>query len=227
MTDKTPTVETVDSDSEFLDSAKNFWTKYSKPISYIGTAVIVVCAAYYGYKNYVVDPKKAKGDDVIAAAQEYFAMDSLDRALNGDGVNPGFLKIESKYDGTDAANLAHYYAGAIYLRKQDFANAIKQLKDFSTDATQIQSSAYRMLGDACMDSGKKEDGAGYYKKAGTLNDKDPFTSSEDLFRAALAYETMGKNEQAIELYKDIKEKYPKTEKGMIVDKYLARLGYTQ
>lgn len=225
MTDKKTVA--IDSESEFLDSAKDFWTKYSKPISYIGTAIIVVCAVYYGYKNYVLEPKKAKADDTIAAAQEYFAMDSLDRALNGDGVNPGFLKIESKYDGTNASNLAHYYAGAIYLRKQDFASAIKQLKDFSTEATQIQSSAYRMLGDAYMDSGKKEEGADYYKKAGTLNDKDPFTSSENLFRAALAYETMGKNDQAIELYKDIKEKYPKTEKGMIVDKYLARLGYTQ
>jgi TolA-binding protein len=226
MTDKTTATE-VAADADFLDSAKNFWTKYSKPISYIGTAVIVACAAYYGYKTYVVEPKKAKANDVIAAAQEYFAMDSLDRALNGDGVNQGFLKIESKYDGSDAANLAHYYAGAIYLRKQDFPNAIKQLKDFSTEASQVQSSAYRMLCDAYMDSGKKEEGADYYKKAGTLNDKDPFTSSENLFRAALAYETMGKNDQAIELYKDIKEKYPKTEKGQIVDKYLARLGYTQ
>jgi hypothetical protein len=29
------------------------------------------------------------------------------------------------------------------------------------------------------------------------------------------------------MYKEIKEKYPKTEKGQIVDKYLARLGVTQ
>lgn len=213
--------------NETLERAKDFWAKYSKPISYIGTLVIVACAAWYGYKNYILEPKKAKANDMIAAAQEYFAMDSLDRALNGDGTNLGFLKVESKYDGTDAANLSHYYAGAIYLRKQDFPNAIKQLKDFSTTATQVQSSAYRMLGDAYMDSGNKSEGADYYKKAGTLNEKDPFTSSENLFRAALAYETLGKNDEAIELYKEVKEKYPKTEKGMIADKYLARLGYTQ
>jgi tetratricopeptide (TPR) repeat protein len=223
MADKHEEIEV----NEALERAKDFWANYSKPVSYIGTIIIVLGVAYYGYKSFIMEPKRARANDAISFAQDYFAMDSLDKALNGDGRNLGFLKVESNYGGTEAANLAHYYAGAIYLRKQDFPNAIKQLKDFSTAATQIQSSAYRMLGDAYMDSGNKPEGADYYKKAGTLNDKDPYTSSENLFRAALAYETIGKNDEAIELYKELKEKYPKTEKGMIVDKYLARLGATQ
>jgi TolA-binding protein len=218
-----PEVEVIDA----LDKAKDFWAKYSKPISYVGTIVIIAAVGFYAYKTMVVDPKRIKANDVIAFPQDYFSMDSLDLALNGDGRNMGFLRIESAYSGTEAANLSHYYAGAIYLRKRDFANAIKQLKDFSTGATQVQSSAYRMLGDACMDSDKKTEGAEYYKKAGTLNEKDPFTSSENLFRAALAYETIGNTSEAIELYKQVKEKYPKSEKGLIVDKYLARLGSTQ
>ncbi|TDX01704.1 tetratricopeptide repeat protein [Dinghuibacter silviterrae] len=227
MTEEKNVVQDLDSEAQFVEKAKDFWTRFSKPITYIGGAIIVACVGWYGYKTLVMEPKKAQANDKIAMAQEYFAMDSLDKALNGDGTNLGFLRIESKYSGTDAANLAHYYAGAIYLRKQDFANAIKQLEDFSTPATQVQSSAWRMLGDAYMDSDKKSEGAEYYKKAGTLNEKDPFTSSEDLFRAALAYETLGKNDEAIALYKEVKEKYPKTEKGMIADKYLARLGSTQ
>jgi len=223
-----PVTPNTDFDAEIaLERAKDFWAKYSKPISTVGLIIIVAAAGYYAYKSFVLQPKQQKGNEVIAIAQDYFAMDSLDKALNGDGQNPGFLKVIDRYSGTDAANLSHYYAGAIYLRKQDFASAIKQLKDFSTSAPQVQASAYRMLGDAYMDSGKQPEGAEYYKKAGTLNDKDPFTSSENLFRAALAYETMGKNDEAIELYKEVKEKYPNTEKGMMVDKYLARLGYTQ
>lgn len=65
-------------------------------------------------------------------AQQYFQQDSLALALNGDATNPGFLKIMDKYSGTKAANLAHFYAGAIYLKQGDFANAEKHLKDFST-----------------------------------------------------------------------------------------------
>ena len=223
----TPAPDT-DFDAELaLERAKDFWTRFSKPITYIGTIVIVAAAAYYSYKTFVLEPKQLKGNEAIAIAQDYFAQDSLDKALNGDGVNPGFLRVIKNFDGTSAGNLAHYYAGAIYLRKQDFASAIKELSDFSTSAPQVQAAAYRMLGDAYMESGKKNEGAESYKKAGTFNEKDPFTSSENLFRAALAYEAIGNTQEAVDLYKEVKEKYPQTEKGMMVDKYLARLGYTQ
>jgi hypothetical protein len=37
-------------------------------------------------------------------------------------------------------------------------------------------------------------------------------------------EITGKTDQAIELYQILKDKYPRTDKGFIVDKYLARLG---
>jgi TolA-binding protein len=81
-----------------------------------------------------------------------------------------------------------------------------------------------MLGDAYMSTDKKEKGAELYTKAGKLNSKDEVSSSENLFRAAMAYESMGKTDKAAELLKIIKEEYPKTEKGFVVDKYLARLG---
>jgi hypothetical protein len=38
------------------------------------------------------------------------------------------------------------------------------------------------------------------------------------------YETMGKNQDAIEMYSIIKQKYPATQRGIEIDKYLARLG---
>jgi hypothetical protein len=36
----------------------------------------------------------------------------------------------------------------------------------------------------------------------------------------------GKPEEALELYQIIKDKYPRTEKGFVIDKYLSRLGAT-
>jgi TolA-binding protein len=220
---KKTTVQEVD-ESKVIEKAKDFWSRFSKPIIYAGSAVILVAGGWLGYKNFIAAPKEKKANEAISRAQSYFAKDSLDLALNGDGANAGFLKVIKNYGGTDAANLAHYYAGAIYLRKEDFNNAIKYLKDFSTDATQVQSAAWRMLGDAYMSTGKKEEGVSYYLKAGKLNDKDEFTSSENLFRAAMAYESMGKLKEAGEVLQSIKQKYPKSEKGMAVDKYLARVG---
>jgi TolA-binding protein len=220
---KKTNVQEVD-EVQVLEKAKDFWSKFSKPIIYAGSAIILVAGGWLGYKNFIAAPKEKKANDAISRAQAYFAKDSLDLALNGDGANAGFLKVIKNYSGTNAANLAHYYTGAIYLRKEDFSNAIKHLKDFSTDATQVQSAAWRMLGDAYMSTGKKEEGVSFYLKAGKLNDKDEFTSSENLFLAAMAYESMGKLKEAGEVLKVIKQKYPKTEKGVAVDKYLARVG---
>jgi hypothetical protein len=207
-----------------IKQAKDFWGRFSKPITYIGGLVILLAGGYLVYKNFFVGPKETKGNEAISRAQQYFAQDSLDLALNGDGSAAGFLKIAKTYSGTKAANLAHYYAGAIYLRKEDYNNAIKHLEDFSTDATQVQSAAWRMLGDAYMSTDKKEKGASYYEKAGTLNDKDEYTSSDNLYRAAMAYEVAGKKEKSTELLKALKEKYPKSTAAAQAEKYLARLG---
>lgn len=211
-------------DVQAIKQAKDFWGRFSKPITYIGGLVILLAGGYLVYKNFFVGPKEKKASEAISRAQQYFAQDSLDLALNGDGSAAGFLKISKTYSGTKAGNLAHYYAGAIYLRKEDYNNAIKQLEDFSTDASQVQSAAWRMLGDAYASTGKAEKGAEYYEKAGKLNEKDEYTSSENLYRAAMAYEVAKKTEKATELLKALKEKYPKSTAAQQAEKYLARLG---
>lgn len=211
-------------DVQAIKQAKDFWGRYSKPITYIGGLVILLAGGYLIYNNFFKAPNEKKSIEAMSRAEAYYAMDSLDLALNGDGSSAGFLKVMKTYSGTTAANLAHYYAGSIYLRKGDFKNAIKYLEDFSTDATQIQSAAWRMLGDAYMSTDKKDKGAEMYEKAGKLNAKDEYTSSENLFRAAMAYEVNGKKEKATEMLKLLKEKYPKTSTGALADKYLARLG---
>ena len=52
---------------------------------------------------------------------------------------------------------------------------------------------------------------------------DENNSAEYLFRAALLEETAGKTKDALELYKELKEKFPRTEKGYQADKYIYRL----
>ena len=46
----------------------------------------------------------------------------------------------------------------------------------------------------------------YYKKAANVNDKDEYTSSEFLFRAALFAQSTGKTKEAIDLFKKIKDR---------------------
>ncbi|MEP7259000.1 MAG: tetratricopeptide repeat protein [Flavitalea sp.] len=204
---------------------QEFWEKNSKSIAYGLGLVVLLVAGYFAYKNYFLAPKEQQAADAMWKAEQYYRLDSAQLALNGDGPNPGFLRILSKFSGTKSANLAKFYAASSYMKLGDFNNAIKYLKDFSTDDKLISVRATGLLGDAYAETGNKKEAVESYKKAGVSFDKDNFNSPEYLFRAGLLYQDMGNNEQAIEMFKTIKEKYPTSERGAEIDKYLARLGY--
>ena len=201
----------------------HFWQKNQKTISSLVIAIIVIGGGWFGYTTYILKPKEDKAADAIAQVQMYFRVDSSNLVLNGDGQNKGALYIINNYSGTKTANLAKFYAGVSYLHLGDFNNAVKYLKDFSTSAKQIQLLALGNLGDAYAELNQKEDAIATYKKAGTIFENDEANSAEYLFRAALLSETIGKTKEALEIYKDLKTKYPKTDKGFQADKYIYRL----
>ena len=185
--------------------------------------LVVIIGGWFAYKNYVVAPKEAEAENAMWKAEQYFRQDSLKLALDGDKFDRGFNYIINNYSSTKAGNLAKYYAGVCYLRTSNYNKAIDNLKDFSTDAKQIQMMAYGALGDAYSELNKNDDAINYYKKAANEFTDDATMSSEYLFRAALKLEVLGKNSDAIDLYKELKAKYPNTERGFSADKYIYRL----
>lgn len=208
-----------------VEKAKDFWMRNSRIILGVGTALLVLVGGFWGYKNFIQAPKEEKASDAMFKAEEYFRADSMQLALNGDGQHLGFLKVIDRYSGTKAANLASYYAGACYLKLDDNANAIKYLKKFSTDAKQIQQRAYKMLGDAYADQGNGKEALDAYKKAARHFENDLEASSEALFLAAYLSDRVLKNsKEAIELYKELKNKYPRSQYAYQADTYLAQLG---
>lgn len=213
----------VTNEQQVLAKAQGFWQQYQKIIIGAVAVVVISFAGLYGYKEYIVKPKEEKAAEALFKAEEYFRMDSSNLVLNGDGQTRGALYVIKNFGGTKAANLAYFYAGVSYLKLGDFSNAVKYLKDFSTDAKQIQLLAYGALGDAYAEQNKTDDAINYYKKAGNTFEKDDNNSAEYLFRAALLLETKGKNDEALAIYKEIKEKFPKTDKGFQADRYIYRL----
>ena len=209
--------------NDFVLKAQSFWQKNSNTVLITLIALIAIVGGYFGYTNYILKPKEDKAADAIVKVQEYFRVDSSNLVLNGDGQNKGALYIINTYSGTKTANLAKFYAGVSYLHKGDFANAVKYLKDFSTDAKQDQLLALGNLGDALSELNQKDEAIATYKKAATVFEADEANSAEYLFRAALLSETTGKIKEALEIYKDLKAKYPKTDKGFQADKYIYRL----
>ena len=224
MADK-KNVQDKDSNEFVIAQAKDFWTRYNKPIMVISTILILGIGGWYAYQNFFVKPKETKAADAMFKAESYYRLDSLNLALNGDGQYDGFLRVISKYGGTKAAKLAHFYAGDIYIRMNDNENAIKHLKKFRSSSKPLQARAYKLLGDAYGDQGKNSDALNYYKKAARHFEKDETNSAEYLFMAAYFADRVVKDQkEAIALYKEIKEKFPKSQQAFDADSYLAQLG---
>ena len=74
----------VTGDSEdILAKAQDFWTRYQKQITIVLAVLVLGIGGWYGYKNFIVKPKAEKAIDAMYKAEEYYRMDSLQKALNG------------------------------------------------------------------------------------------------------------------------------------------------
>ena len=209
---------------QIIAKAQDFWTRYQKQITVVLAVIVLAVGGWYAYKNFIVKPNTEKAVDAMYKAEEYYRMDSLQKALNGDGINWGFVRVIKEYGGTDAGNLARFYAGDCYLRTGDFNNAVKQLKEYSTSDEMYQARAYKLLADAYSELGKNDEAIANYKKAANHFTADINNSAEYLYMAASLAEKTGKNNEAIELLKEIKDKYPGTNGANEAEKYLAKLG---
>ena len=224
MADKNTEMESHN-DEQVIAKAKDFWSKYNKPMMIASAIIIIAIGGFYIYQNFVKKPKELKAADVLFKAEEYYRMDSVNQALNGDGQSWGFLKVIDKYGGTDAGNMAGFYAGSCYIKLNENDKAIKYLKKFSTDSKPIQARAYKLLGDAYADLGKNSDALSYYKKAAGHFEKDEASSADYLFTAAYFADRVVKDaKEAIALYKELKDKFPRTQQAADADNYLAQLG---
>lgn len=224
--------------NEIVEKAKGFWAKYSKTITIVGTAVIVVLGGWFGYKKFISEPNEAKANDLIFPAEKLFVAaannssynkDTVNMILNGDkatGVT-GLLKIAGSYSGTKSGNRAQYIIGACYLNLGQYDKAIEHLKKFDANgASQIESKAYMLLGHAYAQQKKTDDAFDYYKKAATISGLDEAMATEAYYMSARYAESLGKTSDAIELFKKLKDEYPASARVSSgeVDKYLASLG---
>ena len=206
-----------------LDGVLGFYETNKKIISTATTVILVVVVGYFAYTKLYKGPAEEKAATALSIPQTYFQADSLNMALNGDGKNPGFIKITKKYSGTAAGNLAHYYSGLCYLKMGDFKNAIKELNDFDGKGTMVGEMASGVLGEAYMENGDNAKAIESFKKA-TANKDDIMVTPMYLYQLGLAYEATNNANEAKAAYKRIRDEYPKSMQARDIDKELARLG---
>jgi TolA-binding protein len=198
---------------------------FLKSNSKILVGILVVAVVLIGgilFFQYNTEQQNEKAQAEMFQAVYFFEQDSIDFALNGDGINKGFLTIIEDYPRTDAANLSHFYTGSIYLSQKKFEDALTHLEEFSSDDYLVQAKAYSLIGDANLELGKNEEAIAQYTKAARTNE-NKFMSPKYLAKLAVAQEEAGKVEDAIKTYTEIEEKYYESFEFAAARKHKARL----
>ena len=91
MAEKQVTTEVLETSNDVVVKAKDFWSKFSKPIIYVGSALILVIGGWIAYKSFIKEPNEAKAAEMIFPAetifdkmtQAGFSKDSINLVLNG------------------------------------------------------------------------------------------------------------------------------------------------
>jgi tetratricopeptide (TPR) repeat protein len=201
----------------------HLYSKYKKPISYGLYALIALVLIVYYYKNFYLKNKELSAREQIYTAQNYFRIDSFELALYGtDEGSYGFLDVIDEFGATQTGNLAKYYAGLCFLHMGAFEDALVYLKKFKTDSEILKPLSLGAIADAYSELEDYSKAASYYMKAAKSKDNE-FTSPHFYLKAGMVFEYLEEYEKALDTYTIIKEKYPRTQEGNKIDKYLGRV----
>jgi tetratricopeptide (TPR) repeat protein len=188
----------------------------------VGAAVIVL--GYLMYQKFIVAPKEDDAADQMFVAEQNFKKaldapkaDSLyNLALNGSEGKFGFAKIAEEYSGTDAGNMANYFAGVSYLNLKKYPEAIASLEKFKGKDIMTSTLAVGLIGDAYVQQGKNVEALEKYLKAAEMNANE-FTTPRFLMKAGQVELAMNKKADALKHFNEIKEKYEMSPEAANVD----------
>ena len=206
-----------------MTKSEQFFENNKKTIFGCLIAIIVIIAGGMLYNAKVVQPRQIKAAEAIYPGESYFANGDYQTALNGDAYGfEGFEELTSQYQSTKAGKLANLYAGLCYAQLDSMELAEKYLSKFSGNDQMVSPAALGALANVYASLDKVSKAAATFEKAAKKADNN-LLSPYYYLQAGIMYESLGKNAQALKLYKTIKTKYPESNEGQEIEKYITRL----
>lgn len=218
------TAEVFSKLDETATITEDWVAKNQKIIIGLVAAAAILTIGYLAYQRFIAAPKQDEAANEMFVAQQNFqkatdgvASDSLYKlSLNGSEGKFGFLKIADEYSGTDAGNLANYYAGIAYLNTGKYTEAIDYLSKFKSDDIVLGALAKGAIGDAYSQKNQPKEALENYVKAAESN-KNDFTTPRFLLKAGKTALALGNKADALKYFADIKENYEATPEAASVD----------
>jgi tetratricopeptide (TPR) repeat protein len=229
------TAEVFNTLDETASKSEQWIEKNSKPLFISLVVVVFIFLGFIGYNKFISEPNEKEASNELAFPRKYFdeaatagsGIDSLyNLALEGADGTYGFLDIATKFSGTDAGNLANYYAGTSYLQMKQYDKAIEYLSKFDSSDLSIGPIALGAIGDSFSDIDQPEDALEYYQKAANKKD-NAFTTPLFLYKAGITAMQLKDFDKAEKMFSKIKENYSKSDQGKDIEKFISAAKYAE
>ena len=204
---------------EVLGKSEAFVIEHKNKFITIFVAIIAVVAGYLAYSTFVAEPREEEAAKAIFKAEQYFVNGDFETALNGDGINAGFLQVIDENGGTDVANMAYAYAGLCYVQQQNYDEAINYLEKYKGSDRIVSPMVKYALGN-CYAHNENIDKAIKLVLAAADEAENITVTPKCLFDAAAMYEKQGKADKALELYNRIKNEYPQAPEAANIERFI-------
>lgn len=221
MAKKKTQSDSIENLEQTLSRTEQFIEDNYRPIL-VGLGIIVLLVVGFWLMRNRINSMEEEARAEMFVAEGYFEADSFNLALNGDGINLGFLDIIDMYGKTKTGNLAQYYAGISYLHTEDFESAIEYLNGFSSDDATLSMQAKGAIGDAYLELGETANAIEMYREAVNTGD-NAFLCPIYLQRLATVYELQEDYVKALETFRRLYEEYPESQEGRNAEKHIARM----
>ncbi len=194
----------------------------------IGLGIVLVVVLACVLASNIISKRSQKAAEALYPCEQYFLQGNYDMALNGDGQTcEGFLGVAGSYGSTKSGNLAKLYAGICQAQLGNWEEAKANLEKFSSKNDEmISPAALGALGNVYAQLGDNEKAASTLVKAAKKADNNVL-SPLYLVQAGEIFESMGKQDKALELYEQVKDNYRASMQGQEIDKYIERAKLTK
>ena len=205
-----------------LTRTEMWFEKNSKQITVVIGIIVVIVLGFFGWRQFIHNPKIEKAQNEMFMAQRYFEQNEYQKALDGDDKYAGLLEIVDNYGSTKPGKLAAYYVGICYLNLGEFEQALTYLKKYTIEDALFCILKEGLIGDVYMELENLPEAIAQYKKAASMNPND-VTTPTFLFKLGQCYEMDNKFQEALDTYEKIRISYPNSTEAREIEKYIARI----
>lgn len=207
--------------NEALSRSEQFIENNKKSLLIALAVIVLVVGGVFLFRNGYLKPKEKEAQAMIFMGESYFAVDSFQIALNGDGGEYiGFESIIDDYGITKTAKLAAAYAGLCYKSMGNYEKAIDYLEKCNSKDIMVSPALKGAIGDCYVELKELDKAADYFTQAASAENN--VLSPLYLMKAGRVYEAMDKWGQALKVYEQIRDQYPLSQEGTTIEKYIER-----